>query len=266
MLTYRDLSAELRRLDLPPAAPVLVHALPSSFDGFKGGVDTLLGGLLSTFSTVLMPAFTFRTLLIPETGPAENALPYGSGREANQVADFFRPSLPVDPGLGLLPERLRRIPQASRSSHPILSFSGVNAADFLAAQTLEDPLALVGALAQAGGWVMLIGVDQTANVSLHWAERLAGRRQFVRWALTPGRILECPRFPGCPDGFPALESHLEGIRRPGRLGPFLLWAYPLADLLEITRHLLDQEPADLLCSRSDCERCAVVRRSIYSLS
>jgi aminoglycoside 3-N-acetyltransferase len=266
MLTYRDLCGEFRRLDLPPTAPVLVHALPASFDGFKGGVDTLLGGLLSSFSTVLMPAFTFRTMLIPETGPEDNALAYGSGRETNPAAEFFRPNLPVDPGLGLLPERLRQVPQASRSSHPILSFSGVNAADFLAAQTLEDPLALIGALAQSDGWVLLVGVDQTVNVSLHWAERLAGRRQFLRWALTPGRILECPRFPGCPDGFPVLEPHLEDIRRPGRLGPFLLRAYPLADLLEITSHLLHQDPADLLCSRSDCERCAAVRRSIYSLS
>jgi aminoglycoside 3-N-acetyltransferase len=89
-------------------------------------------------------------MLIPETGPADNALPYGSGREANQVAEFFRPSLPLDPNLDPLPERLRRVPQASRSSHPILSFSGVNATDFLDTQTLEDPLALIGALAQAG--------------------------------------------------------------------------------------------------------------------
>ena len=66
----------------------------------------------------------------------------------------------------------------------------------MAVQTLAEPLAPIGALAQRGGWVLLLGVNQTVNTSLHYAERLAGRPQFTRWALTYEGVRECPQFPG----------------------------------------------------------------------
>jgi aminoglycoside 3-N-acetyltransferase len=243
------------------STPYLIHSPATSYSWLKGGVETLLGVLLSTFSTFVMPAFTYRTMVIPETGPAQNGLQYGSGREANQKAEFFRASLPVDPQVGLLAERLRRSPHVGRSSHPILSFCGVNAGIFLDAQSLDDPLALIGSLAEAAGWVILLGTGQANNVSLHWAERLAGRRQFVRWALTPKGVVECSRFPGCSMGFPAIEPFLTDIVRQGKLGELPLEAYPLAELVEITRRKIETDPLALLCDRLDCWCCAAVRQT-----
>jgi aminoglycoside 3-N-acetyltransferase len=62
---------------------------------------------------------------------------------------------------------------------------------------LDDPLAPVGALAEENGTVLLIGVNHTVNTSIHYAEKIAGRKQFIRWALTPQGVRECPGFPGC---------------------------------------------------------------------
>lgn len=259
MLSYREVYQGLCKLDLDRQAPVLVLAASPAIGEIQGGVDSLLGALLSSFQTVVMPAFTYRTMLVPEVGPANNALRYGSGYERNLEAEFYRPGLPIDRNLGELAEKLRRFRSAGRSAHPILSFSGVNAEVYLEAQTLEQPFALIGALAQAGGWVLLLGVDQTANVSLHWAEYLAGRKQFTRWALTTRGVVECPAFPGCSQGFTAVQPILEGSGRRGRVGAAEAAAYPLSELIEAARSWIAADTEALLCTREDCEFCSEVR-------
>ncbi len=259
MFSYREILQGLRKLDLDWQVPVLVHAGLAEVGEIQGGVDSLLGALLSMFQTVLMPAFTYRTMLVPDVGPANNALSYGSALDRNLEAEFFHLSLPVDANLGEVAEKMRRFRSAGRSRHPILSFSGVNAAVFLEAQGLKQPFSLIGSLAQAGGWVLLLGVDQTANVSLHWAEYLAGRKQFTRWALTTHGVVECPGFPGCSQGFNALQARLDGLGRHGQVGAAPAAAYPLSELLNLTRSWIEAEPEALLCDRASCEFCIEIR-------
>jgi aminoglycoside 3-N-acetyltransferase len=270
--SYRDLTRSFSQLRLGRSTAVVVHAPPGSVNNpgalppedplaeIRGGAETFLGVLLSSFQAVIMPAFTLQTMVIPETGPPDNGVIYGSARERNLEAKFFRPGLPVDPYLGTAAEALRIHPQSSRSNHPLLSFCGVNAGRFLDAQTLAEPLAPVGALEQEGGWVILAGADHTMNVSIHWAEKLAGRKQFVRWALTPNEVVECPAFPGCSRGFNALAPRLETFARLARIGDLQLQAFPLKSLAAITRHWIETEPAALLCDREDCACCQSVRR------
>src|SRR5574338_227971 len=136
MATFRELVTAFRQLEIDPSRPVIAHGSLSAFGQVQGGADTLLGALLSQFHSLVMPAFTYKTMLVPETGPENNAMIYGSGRDHNFMAEFFRPSMPVDRLMGALPEALRRHPSAQRTSHPILSFVGVNAAPALECQTL----------------------------------------------------------------------------------------------------------------------------------
>ena len=208
MLTFRDLYTALRKLDLDRAHPVIAHASLSAFGEVNGGADTVLGALLSVSNSVTMPTFTFKTMLIPEVGPENNASRYGSGKDLNRMAEFFTPDMPVDPLMGAVPEALRCHPKAHRSSHPILSFAGINADRQLELQTLKEPLAPIHALREGDGWVILLGVDHTVNTSIHYGEQVAGRKQFTRWALTPQGVVECPRFPTCSLGFSAIEPRL----------------------------------------------------------
>ena len=145
---------------------------------------------------MLVPTFTYKTMVTPLTGPENNAITYGSGESQNRMAEFFTPRMPADPLMGIIPETFRKHPRARRSSHPIQSFAGMNAGKFLEAQRLDDPLGPLGALEKQDGWVVLLGVDHTVNTSIHYAEKLAGRRQFVRWALTPKGCGGMPGFPG----------------------------------------------------------------------
>lgn len=262
MLTFRDLYTALRKLDLDRAHPVIAHGSLSSFGEVNGGADTVLGALLSVSNSVTMPTFTFKTMLVPEVGLENNAIRYGSGKDLNRMAEFYKPDMPVDPLMGAIPEALRCHPKAHRSSHPILSFAGINADRELEQQTLTDPLAPIHALREGAGWVILLGVDHTVNTSIHYAERLAGRKQFVRWALTPEGVIECPGFPGCSDGFNAITPSLDrGIRRV-QVGASLVQAIPISELVETVVAMIQQDPLALLCEKPDCERCNAVRAAL----
>jgi aminoglycoside 3-N-acetyltransferase len=88
---------------------------------------------------------------------------------------------------------------------------------------------------------------------------LAGRKQFVRWALTLDGVQECQGFPGCSEGFQAIASRLDGIVRKGQVGPAQLIAMPLPGLVEAVQAAINQDALALLCDRDYCERCMAAR-------
>lgn len=263
MITFHDLDLGLRSLNINPNSPVIIHASLSSFGEIQGGAETLLGAVTRCFHSVMVPAFTYKTMVVPLTGPDHNGIKYGSGESDNQLADFFiADETPADKSMGVIAEKLRTHPEAIRSTHPILSFSGIHVNNALQNQTLQQPLAPIQQLSEQQGWGLLLGVDQTANTTLHLAEQLSGRKQFIRWALTPEGTIECPAFPGCSEGFNAIQPYLQGILRQVNIGKAVVTAFPLKQLLDITLELLRVKPLALLCSSQRCDRCNAVRQSL----
>jgi len=262
MTTFRDFYNGLRQLEIPPSHPLIAHASLSAFGDVHGGAETVLGALLGAFHTVVMPSFTYKTMLIPETGPEHNACTYGSGKDTNRMAEFFRPDMPVDRLIGKIAETLRTRAGAQRSSHPILSFTGINAGAILGAQTLKDPLGPIRALSEADGWVLLLGVDHTANTSIHYAEKEAGRKQFIYWALTPAGVVECMGCPGCSAGFQVVSTRLDHVTRTVQIGPGIVQALPLKDLINTVQQWLKEDPLALLCEKPDCGYCNAVRTAM----
>ena len=254
----QDILIGFRSLELGDK-PVIVHASLSAFGKIDGGAETLVSALLAVFDSVVMPAFTYRTMIIPSSGPETNAIIYGSGADANRMAEFFDPQMPADPLMGAVAETLRKRPRAGRSAHPILSFAGVNARAALAEQILTNPLAPIGALAKQDGWVLLLGMDHTVNSSIHYAEKLAGRKQFVRWALTPQGVRECPGFPGCSAGFQSIAPEVERYTRQAKIGNAAVQAVPLKILFKAVIERIKNDPLALLCQQTDCPRCNEIR-------
>jgi aminoglycoside 3-N-acetyltransferase len=259
MATYRDFVSVFRNLEIDRNRPIIAHASLSAFGEVHGGVEAVLGAMLVAFDSLIMPAFTYKTMVVPEMGPSDNAISYGSAKDANLMAEFFSPDLPVDPLMGVVAQGLSNHPQAQRSTHPILSFVGVNADQALDAQTLDEPLAPVRILNENEGWVLLMGVDHTVNTSIHYAENVAGRKQYVRWALTPNGAVECPEFPGCSHGFQAVAPRLAGVTRSAQVESAQIEAIPLSELLDIVRDWIIEDSLALLCEREDCEHCNIVR-------
>jgi aminoglycoside 3-N-acetyltransferase len=260
MVSFREFVNAFRELRLNHSQPVMVHASLSNVGEIRGGAETVLGAMLTVVNGVMAPSFTYKTMVLPETGPEENACSYGSAKNHNFQAEYFLPTMPADPSMGILSETLRKSPGAARSNHPILSFCGINVTDALSAQTIDDPLAPIRVLCEQNGMVLLIGVNHSVNTSLHYAEKLAGRKQFTRWALTPKGIRECPGFPGCSDGFEGAAPYLEPITTTARVGNATLRAIPIAPMLRILSDLIKERPLALLCGKED-ERCSAVRRS-----
>jgi len=262
MVSFREIELGLRSLKINPQLPVIVHASLSTFGEVQGGAETLLGALVRCYNTILLPSFTYKTMVITSDDPEKNGVVYGSGRQSNLMAEFFTPNMPADKLMGVVAETVRKRPNASRSKHPILSFTGINVESLLNKQTILNPLAPIQEIVNQQGWVLLMGVDHTVNTSLHLAERLSGRKQFVRWALTPQGIVECASFPGCSDGFNEIETYLNTITRTITAGRAVIRAIPVLPMLDITLELLRRNPAALLCNTPGCERCFAVRQTL----
>lgn len=258
MLGYDELKSAFQELSLANK-PVIAHASLQPFGYIHNGADTVLSALTSSVKSLIMPAFTYKTMITPEVGLPNNGITYGADGDLNKMAQPFTLNMRVDPMMGVLSEALRNHPAAKRTAHPILSFAGIQSDLILGAQTLYEPFAPLAALAEEDGWVVLINVDHTVNTSIHYAEKLAGRKQFLRWALAENRVVECPNFPGDSSGFNAIESYIRPDTRRVEMGESLIQAVPLKRLIEAVQELIKVDPLALLCQRTDCERCNAVR-------
>jgi aminoglycoside 3-N-acetyltransferase len=259
---YRRLVLALRGLNIPEAKPIVLHSSLRAFGRVQGGADTVVAALKTVYESLLVPTFTYKTLVVPETGPEENAIQYGSRPDSNKTAEFFFPDMPADRLMGTIAETVRKQPDSRRSGHPVLSFAGWNARRFLNQQLLTEPLAPLASVYDVGGWVVLMGVDQTANTSIHLGERLAGRKMYTRWALMSDMVVTCSNFPYCSDGFNAIQPLIEPFTRKVQVGRALIQAIPMYELIQTTRQLIESNPTALLCTRGDCIACNTIRRDV----
>ncbi len=261
MVTFTELRLALLKLGLSHT-PVIAHASMRAFGEVAGGADTMMRAVLDSVWALIMPAFTYKTMITPEVGPLRNGMDYGTQLDLNRMAEPFTPDMPADKLMGATAEALRTHPRARRTSHPILSFSGVRAENFLTQQSIAEPFGPLAALAEADGWVVLLGVDHTVNTCIHYAEQLARRKQFIRWALLPDRIIECPRFPGDSAGFEALAPDLMDATRKIKVGGAVIQAMSIRSIIAAVGEKLQADSLALLCSRLDCPRCQAVRESL----
>lgn len=259
MLDYIELKNLFQDLNIPAEKPVIVHAALKQFGYIQDGADAILRALMGTFNTIVMPTFTYYAMVTPPLGPSNNGMIYGKPEIPNEMSTAFTPSLRSDPMMGILPEALRNHQEAKRSSHPILSFAGINAEEVLDTQMLDDPLAPIGALADRDGWALLINVNHTSNTSIHYAEKLAGRKQFIRWALVDDRTVEFDNFPGDSSGFDAIASHLKEDIVRVELDKAFVEAVPVKRVIDVAVALIKNNPLALLCKREDCLMCNEVR-------
>ena len=260
MSSYREWIGALRDLKLGRHSRTLVHVSLEAMAPVAGGADTVVGALLATCETVVAPTFTLRTLVVPTVGPPDNGVVYGVA--PNTEAEIFDPAMPADADMGAFAEALRQHPESQRSSHPALSFAGVRAEAVLATQTLDEPLAPIRALAEEDADVLLVGTGHRQNVGLHWAERLAGRKQFIRWALTSGESSSARPSLGARTVSRRSVRSLSGDHTATTLGNDRLLAVPLRDMIHIAVAWMRQDPRALLCDRLGCERCAAVRAAV----
>jgi aminoglycoside 3-N-acetyltransferase len=163
-------------------------------------------------------------------------------------------------------EALRLRPEAIRSHHHSHSVAAIGAGaaelceghELLAATGVGSPL---DRLAQAGGYVLLLGVSHTSNTTVHVGEFHAGAPYLgipfdPSWP-TGGDT----RFAGCSRAFGAVERPLRerGAIRDGRVGRALAQLVTGRAVIEETVALIRADPLALLCTDPDCYRCSLMR-------
>jgi len=235
----------------------IAHISMPALGDIVGEEQAVVTALTAAAGTIVLPAFTYQTQVIPQVGPPGNAIFYGTGDQINQKAEIFRPDLPVHPDCGMVAETLRRDTLSLRSTHPILSFvaQGKHAREALSSQTRQNPLAPIAWLEAHDGLVLLMGADQRSNFSLHLAEQRAGRKTFTRWALTVDDIEELPNIPGCSDGFNAIWMDLIGMTAVTHIGMARCEVIPLKQMLAYAEKCLRTDPNYLLCDKPSCLSC-----------
>ncbi|HEX2864587.1 MAG TPA: AAC(3) family N-acetyltransferase [Deinococcales bacterium] len=250
-----DIERALEALGLNDASSVLVHSSLSSFGRVAGGAGAVIAALTSVAGTVVMPAFSYDCLVWPAAARQPDW-----PRVVSDGPRFYEQT-PVSRDIGRVAQVFLDHPGVQRSFHPALSFSaaGPQAASILEAQTLDSPYAPIGRLYDLDGDVLLIGVDNRSNTTIHYGEFLAGRPLLDRYVRTRNGV-ERTYFPNCSAGFNALAPRLT-FTRQARVGRSQLLRLSVRDVVDATVAALNANPEALLCSYSGC-RCQHVRRLV----
>ncbi len=251
-LSSAEVTAQLLTLGVEPGAVLLVHtsfrAVRPIQDG-PAGLITALRGAIGPTGTLVMPSWT------------------GSDDE------LFDPArTPADADLGVVAETFWRQPGVLRSDHP-MAFA---AAGPQAATVVADPLPLpphiraspVGRVHDLDGQVLLLGVDHTANTTIHLAELLAGvsyRRPKHCTVLRDGRPVrvEFGENDHCCRRFELVGDWLGDRASVGPVGRAEAILIRSRDVVEAAVSRLREDPLVFLHGPGDrCEECDDARASL----
>lgn len=161
-VTREDLINGFKALGLTSADTVLVHSALSSFGYVEGGADTVIDALLAVLCE--------GTLAVPTLTGAEE-----DGPEHPPFCDVR--STPC--WTGRIPETFRRRKEAVRSLHPTHSVAaiGKRAKELTAGHENSsspcDEHSPYYKLAKMDGFILLLGVNQWNNTTMHCVEELA---------------------------------------------------------------------------------------------
>src|SRR5215216_7306842 len=103
MVGYDELKSAFQELGLANK-PVIAHASLQPFGYIQNGADTMLGALTDSVKSLVMPTFTYKTMITPEVGPPNNGITYGLDDDLNRMAQPFTFHMPADSMMGMLPE------------------------------------------------------------------------------------------------------------------------------------------------------------------
>jgi aminoglycoside 3-N-acetyltransferase len=261
MITQQDIERSLAELGLGKESRVLVHSSYKSLGSVAGGPAAVARAAVKSFGTVMMPAFTWDRTRIWDARGVFDGNAYAEQPQEVANPEPFTFDTPIDTGIGVIPETFRMAYQVRRSANPLVSFvaCGELAEQLCGPGTEVDGVEPIRRLMEAGGDVLLLGVDHTSSTAIHLAEQMAGRPLFVRHALTPEGVqaLHCG---GCGDAFERLQPHVAHIERRSIVGNATLRSYPLRDYVDAARGLIKRDPFALLCDT--CDRCRAHRSRV----
>ena len=162
-LTQSEIVEGFKNIGLRKGSTVLVHSALSSFGYVEGGVPTVINALLETVGnegTVMVPTLTGK---------------YTDDKYNPPIFDVRKTPC----WTGKIPENFRHMPDAKRSLHPSHSVAAMGSRRdelLFGHETGGSPCDKRSPYfknAMLDGYVMLIGVDQESNTTIHCCEEAA---------------------------------------------------------------------------------------------
>lgn len=160
---FKDILLSLRELGVKKGDILLVHSSLSSFGHVNRGATTVIEAMLESVGaegTVVVPTLTGTEKDGPDNPPIFDVrkTPCWTGR---------------------IPTEFMKRPQSRRSLHPTHSVSGIGPLVPFLINGHENSTTPCGKnspyyrLAEKGGYILLVGVDQESNTTIHTTEELA---------------------------------------------------------------------------------------------
>lgn len=240
--------------------PVCIHA---SMRSFGQRADGLLDAFLQEGCTVLAPTFSdmFEAPPVPEYMPPQNGAgdySYFFGKEYTDAGSYSpdRNDVTVEE-MGVFPQLLLAHPARTRGNNFLNSFAaaGPLAHELTDGQTNRDVYAPLARLYQLDGCVLLMGVDLTSATAVHYAEQLAGRQPFIRWAKDACGNTVPVRAGGCSEGFEKFAPLLRPFETQITVGNSLWRCFRIRDLVDTCAAAFQKNPRIAHCGDPDCSRC-----------
>ena len=239
-MTRKELQHGLTLLGVAKGDHIIVHSALNSLGRIKGGASAVLDALLEAVGvkgTVIVPTF-------------------GSEDEAFDPAES-------ETSLGALPSELWKRSEAVRSRHPMASVAAIGAKaqwlvkDHEKARMAHGKNTPYTRLADIGGKILLLGVDQDRSTCLHTAEELAKlpylRTRKAKYLDTNGKTTESVSlfFPGPHRDFIGLQPWLEQkeLVRKTLIGSCVAQLMVAGDVVKALGKRLESEP-DLFISKN----------------
>lgn len=180
LITVETLAADFRKLGVTEGMTLLLHSSFKSLGQWVAGgpvaVILALEQVLGAEGTLVMP--TQSSDLTDPSGWSMPPVPEAWWQDIREHMPAYDPDLTPLRGMGIIPDTFRKQKGVKRSGHPIDSFAawGKHRDQIIDGQALEfgfgehSPLARIYDL---NGSVLLLGVDNVNNTSLHLAEHRA---------------------------------------------------------------------------------------------
>ncbi|MCX7683321.1 MAG: AAC(3) family N-acetyltransferase [Anaerolineae bacterium] len=253
-ITVAQLTQQLLDLGVAPGGVLLVHC---SFSKVKPVEDGPMG-LITALQTALGPD---GTLVMPSMSDDDDR--------------------PFDPrhtpclGMGIVADTFWRLPGVLRSDSPhAFAAQGPLAEVITAPHPVDVPHGLdspVGRVYELDGQVLLLGVDHTANTTIHLAENLAGvryRRQKYAFIIESGELrrVDYGEVDHCCANFRLVDDWLEreNLQHRGIVGHAPARLARSRDIVRVVVERLRQDETIFLHPFGVDEECDEARASLLS--
>ena len=259
IVSSMDIREAIKKMDLF-GKPVCLHSSLSSLGWFSEGPVSLIDEFLFAGCTLLVPTFCYHFEVSQPLGVNVKRNGVDEAGVSHQFASptgYTPDSLEIDPDMGIVSKAVLGMPGRVRGYHPLNSFTAVGplAGTLVCDQTPTNVYSPLAKLASVGGVVILAGVELNRMTLLHFAEQVAGRRLFCRWARVANNSIVETNVGGCSEGFLNLGHTLVPRSLEYPLGDSVLRVFAAQETITLASQIMYESPKITHCQDENCVRC-----------